>query len=90
MRGGKGADDFHFSGLRVQRYRCQRVLRRLPIGALGDQEFQFELTQNANRHLKTPLETRDGKLVVPQGPGLGVEVDEEAVAASSVARWTVE
>ena len=29
--------------------------------------------------LKTPLEVVDGEMVVPQGPGLGVEVDEAVV-----------
>src|ERR1700761_125470 len=30
--------------------------------------------------VKTPLEYRDGELTVPTGPGLGVELDEDAVA----------
>jgi L-alanine-DL-glutamate epimerase-like enolase superfamily enzyme len=34
--------------------------------------------------LKKPFEVSDGGLAVPDGPGLGVEVDEEAVRRSSV------
>ena len=26
---------------------------------------------------KQPFEVKDGKLAIPQGPGLGIEVDEE-------------
>jgi muconate cycloisomerase len=34
--------------------------------------------------LKTPIEVRDGLATVPTGPGLGVEVDEQKLAALSV------
>lgn len=54
------------------------------------QEFQLELTQNANRHLRTPLETKDGRLLVPSLPGLGIEVDEESIRQSTTSHWTVE
>ena len=33
--------------------------------------------------LKTPLRVVEGHLAVPQGPGLGVEVDEDVLAAHS-------
>lgn len=33
----------------------------------------------ASSYLKTPFQVRDGALEVPNGPGLGVEVDEEKV-----------
>jgi galactonate dehydratase len=32
-----------------------------------------------DRYLKQPFEVQDGYVPVPQGPGLGIEVDEEAV-----------
>jgi muconate cycloisomerase len=37
--------------------------------------------------LATPIEIKDGRTQVPTGPGLGVEVDEDAVRRISVARY---
>ena len=54
------------------------------------QEFQLELTENANRHLQTTLETKGGRLLVPSLPGLGVEVDEAAIRDATTTLWTVE
>jgi len=54
------------------------------------QEAQVEQLEHANRMLSTPLRIREGRPVVPDGPGLGVEVDEEAVRASSAEHWRVE
>lgn len=54
------------------------------------QETQVELLRNANRMLSTPLVVRDGQPQVPDRPGLGVEVDEEAVRASATEHWRVE
>jgi muconate cycloisomerase len=34
--------------------------------------------------LKTPLVPKDGKLKIPSGPGLGIEVDEEKIRALTV------
>ncbi len=53
------------------------------------QEFQLELTARANNILSTPLETRNGKLIVPQRPGIGVEVDEAALAEVTEDHWTL-
>jgi L-alanine-DL-glutamate epimerase-like enolase superfamily enzyme len=54
------------------------------------QEFQFELAQRANTILKTPLEWKDGKLLVPSRPGIGVEIDEAALAGVIVDQWTIQ
>jgi L-alanine-DL-glutamate epimerase-like enolase superfamily enzyme len=37
--------------------------------------------------LKEPFAVRDGKIKVPQGPGLGIEVDEEKVRDLSARTW---
>jgi L-alanine-DL-glutamate epimerase-like enolase superfamily enzyme len=42
---------------------------------------------NFMRLLKSSLEVRDGELVLPKGPGLGIELDEEAVERYSVDGW---
>lgn len=41
------------------------------------QEYQPVMLETFNRWLKRPLHVRDGKLVVPDGPGLGLEIDEQ-------------
>jgi len=38
-------------------------------------------------YLKKPLEVNDGHIAVPTGPGLGIELDEEAVAAKIDHDW---
>ena len=53
------------------------------------QEYQLELTQNANTILTTPLETRNGRLCVPSAPGLGVEVDETALSGITTDHWQI-
>ena len=40
------------------------------------------------RDLTAPFELHDGHLLVPTGPGLGVEVDEDALASMTVDRQT--
>lgn len=44
--------------------------------------LEYDLGTNPLRTglLKTPIEIRDGFAILPEGPGLGIEVDEEAVA----------
>ena len=42
---------------------------------------------NFRRLLKSSLEVRDGELVLPEGPGLGIELDEEVVERYSVDGW---
>lgn len=37
--------------------------------------------------LKRPLAVRDGKIPIPKGPGLGIEVDEEKVRELSARTW---
>lgn len=54
------------------------------------QEHQHNLFDAVGVVLKTPLTVRKGKLVVPQQPGIGVEVDEEAVAANAIEHWIVD
>jgi L-alanine-DL-glutamate epimerase-like enolase superfamily enzyme len=53
------------------------------------QEFQLELAIRANTILKTPLEWHGGKLIVPTRPGIGVEIDEDALSDVIVEQWTV-
>lgn len=42
---------------------------------------------NFMRLLKSRLQVRDGQLVLPAGPGLGIDWDEEAIARWSVDGW---
>ena len=37
--------------------------------------------------LSTQLEVRDGQVVIPDHPGFGIELDEEALAKYSVDGW---
>ena len=48
---------------------------------LYPQEYNIEPHQLRDKTpiLKTPLKIKDGYMDVPQGPGLGVEVDEELI-----------
>jgi L-alanine-DL-glutamate epimerase-like enolase superfamily enzyme len=54
------------------------------------QEHQADLFETANRFLRTRLVEEGGFLHVPQHPGIGVEVDEDAVAAMSTEHWIVD
>ena len=54
------------------------------------QEYQLQLTERANTILSTPLEVRNGKLIVPTRPGIGVEVDETALAEVTADRITIQ
>ena len=40
------------------------------------QEFQLVMFDSFNPWLRQPLAMKDGQLVVPDGPGLGIEIDE--------------
>jgi L-alanine-DL-glutamate epimerase-like enolase superfamily enzyme len=42
---------------------------------------------NFMRLLKSSIEVRDGELVLPKDPGLGIELDEKAVERYAVDRW---
>ncbi|MDO8542393.1 MAG: mandelate racemase/muconate lactonizing enzyme family protein [Opitutaceae bacterium] len=54
------------------------------------QEHQQDLFEAVGAVLKTPLVQRNGRLIVPQQPGIGVEVNEDAVAAMSTEHWIVD
>lgn len=41
------------------------------------QEYQPVMFETFNKWLRNPLQMRDGELVVPDGPGLGLDIDEE-------------
>jgi L-alanine-DL-glutamate epimerase-like enolase superfamily enzyme len=49
------------------------------------QEYQPTVHAVGNRFIKTPLVCENGHYEVPPGPGLGIEVDEDAVRAYSAA-----
>jgi galactonate dehydratase len=48
------------------------------------QEYQPTVTDVANRFLKTPLVCDQGHFELPAGPGLGIELDERAIARLQV------
>ena len=50
----------------------------------------MRLFEVANRFLKTPLEAREGKSIVPQRPGIGVEADEAKVLSFATEHWVVD
>ena len=54
------------------------------------QEHQHDLFSTVNAVLKTPLIEERGRLQVPLRPGIGVEVDEEAITKLSVEHWVVD
>ncbi len=43
------------------------------------QEFFYPYLERYNQVLTKPIEYRDGYLTIPQGPGLGTDIDEEAI-----------
>jgi galactonate dehydratase len=54
------------------------------------QEHQHDLFDAANSLLKAPLTVKNGKLMVPQHPGLGIQVDEDAVKKFASEHWLVD
>jgi L-alanine-DL-glutamate epimerase-like enolase superfamily enzyme len=54
------------------------------------QEHQHELAAAGGAVLKTPLEVRDGRLIVPRGPGIGVDVAEDVVRSFATEQWVVD
>lgn len=54
------------------------------------QEHQSDLFEAVSALLKTPLTTHNGKLIVPQRPGIGVEVNEEAILSMTTEHWIVD
>ena len=53
------------------------------------QEHQADLFATAGSVLRTPLEVRGGRLLVPARPGIGVEVDETVVQSLATEHWVV-
>lgn len=53
--------------------------RRTPLEPI----MEFDRTENPFRQavVKTPLEHQEGRVVIPEAPGLGIEIDREALAA---------
>jgi L-alanine-DL-glutamate epimerase-like enolase superfamily enzyme len=54
------------------------------------QEHQHDLFESAQRTLRTKLTETNGILNVPQEPGIGVQVDEQAILEMSTAHWLVD
>lgn len=68
-----------------------QFIASLPVGPHSDNIpkpilLEYDLGANPLRTelLKAPIEIRDGFAIVPKGPGLGIEIDEEAVARYAV------
>jgi len=49
----------------------------------------LDLFDTANKILETGLRQKAGKLVVPQEPGLGVEVNQRAVEELATQHWKI-
>jgi L-alanine-DL-glutamate epimerase-like enolase superfamily enzyme len=54
------------------------------------QEHQFDLFDAVSKVLQAPLALDKGHLVVPNRPGIGVEVNEQAVRSLPGAHWIVD
>ena len=54
------------------------------------QEHQHDMFETVGTVLKTPLLLRQGRLAVPERPGIGVEVDETAIAGIATEHWIVD
>lgn len=54
------------------------------------QEFQLGLFERNNQMLQTPLIEQEGLLLVPQKPGLGIDVNETFVRQHSTNHWTID
>jgi L-alanine-DL-glutamate epimerase-like enolase superfamily enzyme len=65
-----------FADLGVTTIAATQILGTLPSPQLGHQQYATILAHDI---LATPLEFIDGALAVPTGPGLGIELDHEAI-----------
>ncbi len=65
-----------------------QVAAALPGGL--PQEHQHDLFQVGGQVLEAPLQQESGQLLVPQRPGIGVEVNQKAVQAVSSEHWVVD
>jgi L-alanine-DL-glutamate epimerase-like enolase superfamily enzyme len=54
------------------------------------QEHQHGLFESGARLLVEPLEVKAGRLLIPQRPGIGVNVNEQAVGSMSSEHWLVD
>ena len=54
------------------------------------QEHQHDLVAAGSQLLEEPLQVEDGTLLVPQTPGIGVNVNEDAVQSLSNGHWIVD
>jgi L-alanine-DL-glutamate epimerase-like enolase superfamily enzyme len=54
------------------------------------QEYQKGLFEANMPMLKTPLKVQSGKLILPETPGLGIEVDEAFVRCHSSETWRID
>lgn len=54
------------------------------------QEHQGDLFATVGSVLRTPLVERAGRLIVPDRPGIGVDVDEAAVAGLATEHWVID
>lgn len=54
------------------------------------QEYQPVMFAAFNEWLRNPLQVKDGQLVVPRGPGLGLDIDEERFRRDVEASVTIE
>ena len=54
------------------------------------QEHQHDLFDVVSQVLQSPLEQSGGQLLVPQRPGIGVEVNESAIKALASEQWVVD
>lgn len=59
------------------------------LPGVGVQEFQPVMLDTFNPWLDRPLEVAGGELVVPDGPGLGIELDQDRLAAQASSVVTV-
>lgn len=53
------------------------------------QEYQMKLMDGVTELLDAPLVEQDGRLIVPQGPGLGVGIREDVVRSHTTEHWSV-
>ncbi|HUK09272.1 MAG TPA: mandelate racemase/muconate lactonizing enzyme family protein [Stellaceae bacterium] len=84
------AETFHVPvALHMGMASCVMIAATLQVAAAAPHvdivEFQPVVLDVANQFLKSPIRCENGRMRVPQGPGLGIEIDEAAlrqVAAS--------
>jgi len=53
------------------------------------QEYQLNLMTGANRTLSKPIEVKDGMVILPSGPGLGVDIENSAIEECTTAYWSI-